>query len=222
MTEPSPSWDWILRGGYGGMCLTFTHGVTPETAIRRYGADPSQASSIAFPQAYELLQPGPDSSILRVGSLREWTFCCETLGVQGIMPAVLAALSQGTQTVAFNHGANALHTLEHWVDGQPRERFEAGQKSSLQAADVHPFWDAAERHRADHHNRPAVLDTLEAVGDRIGGHLTADIVHGPLLTTILPWPLPPLPSPAAPLPFVHATAPRPLGPSLGTLPPPTR
>ncbi|MEV6483317.1 DUF6461 domain-containing protein [Streptomyces sp. NPDC051576] len=204
------------------MCLTFTHGVTPEDLLRRYGADASQASSIAFPQVYELLQPGPDSSILRVGTLREWTFCCETLGVQGIMPAVLAALSQDTQTVAFNHGANALHTLEHWVDGQPREHFEAGQESTLQAADVHPFWDAAERHRAENPNRPAVLDALEAVGDRIGGHLTADIVHDPLLTTVLPWTLPPLPSPAAPLPFVHATKSRPPGPLLGTLHPPTR
>ncbi|MEU9281457.1 DUF6461 domain-containing protein [Streptomyces sp. NPDC048342] len=204
------------------MCLTFTHGVAPETVLRRYGADPSQVSSISFPQAHELLQPGSDCSLLRVGSLGEWTFCCETLGVQGVMPAVLAALSQHTQTVAFNHGANALHTLEHWVDGQPRERFEAGQKSSLQAADDHPFWDAAERHHADHGNRPAALDALEAVADYVGGHLTADVVHGPLLTTLLPWTLPPLPSPAAPLPFVHATEPRPLGPRLGTLRPPTR
>ncbi|WP_406454869.1 DUF6461 domain-containing protein [Streptomyces sp. NBC_01622] len=222
MTESSPNWDWMLRGGYGGMCLTFTHGVTPEAVLRRYGADPSQASSIAFPQVYELLQPGPDSSILRVGSIREWTFCCETLGVQGIMPAVLAALSQDTQTVAVNHGANALHTLEHWVDGQPRERFEPGQESSLQAADVHPLWDTAERHRADHHSVPAVLGALEAVGDRIGGHLTADIVAGPLLTTALPWTLPPLPSPAAPLPFVHAAETRPLGSRIGTFRPPTR
>ncbi|WP_405987930.1 DUF6461 domain-containing protein [Streptomyces sp. NBC_00986] len=222
MTESSPSWDWILRGGYVGMCLTFTRGVTPEDLLRRYGADPSAANSITFAQAYELIQPGPDSSILRVGSLGEWAFCCETLGVQGIMPAVLAALSQSTQTVAFNHGADARHTLDHWADGQPREHFEPGAKPSLQAAGVHPFWDAAERHRADNPDRPDELNTLEAVSDRIGGHLTTDIVHGRLLTTFLPWTLPPLPSPAAPLPFVHAPNPRPLGPLLGTSRPPTR
>ncbi|MFE2889345.1 DUF6461 domain-containing protein [Streptomyces sp. NPDC059272] len=222
MTESSPSWDWIRSGGYVSMCLTFTRGVTPEDLLRRYGADPLDANSITFAQAYELIQPGPDSSILRVGSLGEWTFCCESLGVQGVMPAVLAALSRDTETVAFNHGADARHTLDHWVDGQPREHFEPGTKASLQAAGVHPFWDAAERHHADNPEGPAELNALEAVSDRIGGYLTTDIVHGPLLTTFLPWILPPLPSPAAPLPFVDAPQQRPLGRLLGTSLPPAR
>ncbi|MET8772047.1 DUF6461 domain-containing protein [Streptomyces sp. NPDC004658] len=222
MTKSSPSWDWMLHGRYEGFCLTFTHGMTPAAVLQRYGADPSGVRSIAFPQVYEILQPGPDTSVLRVGIFQEWTFCFETLGIQGIMPAVLAALSQGTQTVAVNLGANALHILEHWADGQPRERFEPGQASSLQAADAHPFWEAAVRHQDDHQGLPAVLGALEAVGDRIGGHLTADLLEGPLLSTVLPWALPPLPSPAASLPFVHATETRPLGPRIGSFRPPAR
>lgn len=223
MTKSSPGWDWMLHGRYEGFCLTFTHGLPPAAVLRRYGADLAGSRTIAFPQVYELLQPGPDTSVLRVGALGEWTFCFETLGVQGIMPAVLAALSQNTQAVAVNLGANALHILEHWMDGQPHERFEPGQATSLQAADVHPFWDAAERHRANHPGLPAVLGALEAVGDRIGGYLTADILEGPLLTTVQPWTLPPLPSPAAPLPFVHVMETRPrLGPRIGSFRPPTQ
>ncbi|GHA73935.1 hypothetical protein GCM10010345_90790 [Streptomyces canarius] len=223
MSKASPNWNWMLQGRYEGFCLTFTHDVTPAAVLQRYGADPSAAHTIAFPRAYEILQPGPDTSVLRVGTIQEWTFCFETLGVQGIMPAVLAALSQNTQTLAVSSGANALHALEHWADGQPRERFEPGQAASLQAADDHPFWDAAERHRADHHDLPALLGALEAVGDRIGGHLTADILDGPLISTVLPWVLPtPPPSHTASLPFVHATATRGLGPRIGSLRPPTR
>jgi hypothetical protein len=210
----------MLHGRYESFCLTFTHGLPPAGVLQRYGADLSGARTIAFPQVYELLQPGPDTSVLRVGAFRGWTFCFETLGVQGIMPAALAALSENTQVVAVNFGADARHILEYWMDGQPRERFEPGQASSLQAADVHPFWDAAERHQANHPGLPAVLGALEAVGDHIGGHLTADALEDPLPTTLLPWTLPPLPSPAAPLPFVHATATRTrLGPPIGSFRP---
>ncbi|MFF3367067.1 DUF6461 domain-containing protein [Streptomyces misionensis] len=214
MTTSPLGWNWMLNNRFDGFCLTFTHAINPTAILQRYGADAPKARIIEFPQAYELLQPGPDTSVLRVGTFREWTFCFETLGVQSVMPAVLAALSQTTQTVAVNLGANALHMLEHWVDGQPRERFEPGQATSLQAADAHPFWDATERHRGNHHDLPAVLGALEAVGDHIGGHLTADLIEGPLLTTTLPWTLPPLPSPAAPLPFVHASQTKPLGPPI--------
>lgn len=216
MTGPS-RWDWALYGRHEGFCLTFTHGILPAAILRRYGVDPSEARTIALPQVHDALQPDPDSSVLRVGTFREWAFCFETLGVQGIMPAVLAALSQGTQTIAVSLGANALHILEHWVDRQPRERFEPGQASSLQARDVHPLWDAAERHRANHSELPAILGALEAVGDLVGGHLTADVIEGPLLSTVLPWTLPPLPSLAAPLPFVQMAETRPLGPRIGSL-----
>ncbi|WP_394816031.1 DUF6461 domain-containing protein [Streptomyces gibsoniae] len=216
MTESRPHWEW-LYGRYEGCCLTLTLGVTPETLLQRYGADPSAARQLAFPQAYTLLQPGPDTSVLRAGSLHGWAFCLETLGVQGAMPAVLASLSQGTQTISVALGYNALDVLHHWVSGRPHESFEPGQASSLRAAGPHPFWDATERHRRRQSNQSPVIGALEAVGDVIGGHLSVDIAEGPLLTALLAWTLPPLPSPVEPLSPVHPPEPRPLGPLLGGL-----
>ncbi|MFD8726326.1 DUF6461 domain-containing protein [Streptomyces sp. NPDC059629] len=213
MTGSLPHWDW-LYGRYEGCCLTLTQGVTPETLLQRYGADTSAARQLAFPQAYSVLQPGPDTSVLRAGSLPGWAFCLETLGVQGAMPAVLAALSRDAQTISVTLDYNALHVLHHWVGGRPRESFVPGQVSSLRAAGPHPFWDMTERHRSRQPDHPAVISALEAVGDVIGGHLPPDIAEKPLLTTLLSWTLPPLPSPVPPLPPVHPFEPRPVGPPL--------
>ncbi|MCM3920199.1 DUF6461 domain-containing protein [Frankia sp. AiPs1] len=203
MTRPPLEQDWETIGRYGPFCLTFTLDVTPQNLLERYGADPATAHPVAFAETGPVLDPRPDQCILATGTLGEWAFCFETLGVEGIMSATLAALSHGTQSVAVNNDANAMHYLTHWADGQPQEEFEPGAPSTLRAAGPHPFWDATERHRALHPDQRNVVAALRAAGDHIGGRLTVRTLTAPLLTTVLTVPRSRPPSPAAPLPLVH-------------------
>jgi hypothetical protein len=221
-TEDSAAWKWMLGGRYLGFTLTFTHAVTPEELLRRYGADPAAARFLPFAGIDAALEPGPNDAILRVGMLQEWAFGIEILGFKGTVPAALAQISQATRTIAVHMGANALHTVDYWVDGRPREKFEPGVASTLRAAGPHPFWDATERHRARRPDAGSILAVMRAAEDHIGGYLPVEVDDGPLLSVILPQVLPPPPSPVPPLPLVNPTQPRPLGRHLGSLQVPER
>ncbi len=213
-------WEAVVR--HRPFCLTFTLGVTPWNLVERYGADPTAARLLAIGETYAVGQPGADRSILASGSLGDWAFGFETMGVEGIMSGTLAALSRGTQTVAVNDSAKALHVLRYWVDGQPRESFELGVPDTQRAVGAHPFWGAVERHRAAHPDQSKVIAALRAIGDHVGGQLTADMLARPLLTAILPEDGRPRSAPAADLPLVRPGEPRqpvPLGRYLGTLGP---
>lgn len=209
----------MLHGRYLGFTLTFTRGLTITELLDRYGADPSAARELPFIGLDAALQPGPDSAILRVGVIQDWAFGLEILGGQGAAAATLVELSHNSETISVHVGANALTTLHHWTDGQPQEEFEPGQLSTLRAAAGHPFWDAAERHRAAHPSRRAVLGAMQAMEDHTGARLTQDLDDGPLLSVVLPQVLPPLPSPVPPLPLVRPSSSRPLGRLLGTFNP---
>ncbi len=218
-----PAWDWMLHGRYLGFTLTFTHRTTPKELLERYGVDPSAARHLPYVGLDAALQPGRNCAILRVGMLSDWAFGIEILGGEGAAPATLAELSRGTQTITVQVGANALHTLSHWTNGQPREAFEPGEAATLRAAGPHPFWDATERHLAAQPGTRPVLAAMQAVEDHIDGHLTSDIDDGPLLSVVLPQSLPPRPSPVPTLPRVNPSSqPRPLGRSLGSLHQPRR
>jgi hypothetical protein len=223
MNDANPSvWEWMFHGRYLGFTITFTHAVKPEGLLRRYGTDPSTARHLPFVGIDAALQPGPDDAILRVGTLRDWAFAIEILGGMGNAPAMLTEISRGTETIVVHVGASALHTLAYWVDGQPQEKFEPGEAPTLRAAGAHPFWDATERCRTAQPGTRAVLAAMQAVEERVGGHLTRDLDDGPLLSVILPQMLPPPPSPVPALPRVTPSPPGRLGRRLGSLRPPER
>jgi Family of unknown function (DUF6461) len=221
MSDAGPApWEWLFGGRYDGFTLTFTRGLKPAELLERYGADPSGARLLPFVDIHAVLQPRPETGILRVGLLGEWAFGIEDLGAQGAAPATLAQISRGTETISVYSGANALKVLSYWVNGQPQEEFEPGMASTLRAARPHPFWDAAERHRARPGTRD-ILAVMRAVEDHIGARLAQETDDGPLLSVLLPQVLPPLPSPAPPLPLVHPPTGRGgRGRHLGTLRPP--
>ena len=225
--DEAEPWEWLFGGRYDGFTLTFTRGLTPAALLERYGADPSAARPLPFIGIDAAMQPPPECSILRTGMLGEWAFGIEYRGVQSTAPATLAQLSSGTETISVHSGANALQILQYWVNAQPREQFEPGMASTLRATGPHPFWDAtgphpfwdaAERYHAARPGIRPILAVMRAVEDHIGARLAQETDDGPLPSVLLPWILPPLPSPVPPLPSV-SPPPNPggLGRRLGTL-----
>jgi Family of unknown function (DUF6461) len=214
------SWEWLFGGRYDGFTLTFTRGLTPDGLLERYGADPSAARPLSFIEFYEVLPVDRDHGRLRVGLAGEWAFGIEDLGVQGTAPATLAQLSHGTETISVHSGANAFEHFQYWADGQPREEFEPGMASTLRAAGPHPFWDAAERHRAARPGTWPILAVMQAVEDHTGARLETETDDGPLPSVYLPQIPPPTLSPVPPLPLVNPPAnPGKLGPPISTLRP---
>jgi hypothetical protein len=211
-------WEWLFRGRYDGLTLTFTRGLTPAGLLERYGADPSAARPLPFTDIRAVLQPDMDHAILRAGVLGEWAFGIEDAGAQGAAPATLAQLSRGTETISVYRGGNAFTVFCHWVSGQPREQFEPGMASTLRAAGPHPFWDAAERHRAAQPGIRPILAVMRAVENHIGASLAQETDDGRLPSVLLTQIRPPLPSPVPLLPLVNSPAsPGRLSRHLGTL-----
>ncbi|MGD9486046.1 DUF6461 domain-containing protein [Streptomyces sp. TRM70308] len=167
-------------------CVTFTHGITPEDVLARYGADTSAAQFFTRQHADQLHHGSlPEGSVLRAGALGDWSFCFEDNGVMGAMPGPLAALSQGTETLSVLQGGDGMNTFAQWRDGQCTEQFEPGF-AHTRPAPPHPWWDTVhERLDASKEEHPGLAPVLEAVADHISAVLDLHILNGPLLTLLL-------------------------------------
>jgi hypothetical protein len=206
-------WTWASDPRAGMWCVTFTRGVTPQDVLARYGADARTAELLTREQAAPLHDGSlPGGSVLRVGSLGDWSFCFEGYGVMGVMPGPLSALSQATETISVLRGGDGMNRFAHWRGGQCNEQFEPGF-THTEPDPPHPWWDAVqERLDASGEQYPGLVPILEAVEHYTGAVLDTDTLEGPLLTLRLddnsrtPDPPPQL---------LHPGALRPPGPMLG-------
>ncbi|GAB3003283.1 hypothetical protein GCM10023080_081280 [Streptomyces pseudoechinosporeus] len=210
-------WEWARDPRAGMWCVTFTHGIAPEDVLTRYGADTSSAQFLTRQQAARLDDSSlPEGSVLRAGSLDDWSFCFEDFGVMGAMPGPLSALSQGTESLSVLRGGDGMNRFAHWRDGQCTEQFEPGF-THTKPDPPHLWWDTVqERLDASGEDYPGPVPVLEAVAHRTGAVLDTATLDGSLLTLRLEdgsrTPDPPL--------RPHPAAPRPPGRRLGRLAPP--
>lgn len=189
--SPSGIDESLFRAGNPGFCLTFSRDVTPEAVLERYGAIPSMAENAGPADANLLVPRGGDGTLLRVGELGAWSFCFESPGVEGAMPWTLAELSRETETLAYDCGATGMDIVERWVDGHPLEQFEPAVFNTLRAAGTPLLWEYTQRHpegRADVEVSPRRVRAvaLQAIHDRVGAHVTHELLMQPLLSVWLP------------------------------------
>ncbi|RSO43158.1 hypothetical protein DMH15_10695 [Streptomyces sp. WAC 06725] len=181
-STPDP-WGWAQDPNAVMWCLTFTHGITPHDVLSRYGADHRAAQLLNRQQAAALNEDSPpDGSVLRSGSLGEWSFCFEDYGVVGAMPGPLSALSRGTETFSVLLGGDGMNGFAHWRDSECTEQFEPGF-SHTKPNPPHPWWDIVQgRLDASGEEYPGLVPVLEAITHHTGAVLDTRILHGPLLT----------------------------------------
>ncbi|MEU9576407.1 DUF6461 domain-containing protein [Streptomyces chilikensis] len=176
-------WAWAGNQHAVMWCVTFTHGITPEEVLARYGADTRAARLLTGQQAGHLNDSNlPQGSVLRAGSLGVWSFCFEDHGVMGAMSGPLSALSQGTETFSVLRGGDGMNGFAHWRDGRCTEQFEPGF-TYTRPDPPHPWWDAVqERLDASNEEYPGLAPVLEAVAHHTGAVLDTGTLRGPLLT----------------------------------------
>jgi hypothetical protein len=77
MNAAAPTaWDWIIHDGrYLGFTLTFTHRITANELLERYGADQAAARYLPYVGLDAVLRPERNCAILRVGALRDCPLC---------------------------------------------------------------------------------------------------------------------------------------------------
>ncbi|MGP4048829.1 DUF6461 domain-containing protein [Streptomyces sp. 2A115] len=159
-----------LRWAAAWMCVTFTHGLSPEEVFTRYGADPDQAHILDWDAASDL--PSGDSgdgmvSLLRSGRIGEWAFSVEEEGGISFGEAVLAELSRGTETysVATTDG---MDVFQYWRDGECVEYFEPGMEHT-RSEPLGPWWERVEAALAAHEGKGAGMAPVVAlVLDHLG------------------------------------------------------
>ncbi|WP_328507825.1 DUF6461 domain-containing protein [Streptomyces sp. NBC_00391] len=184
---PSDSWRWV---GGEAWCVTFTHGISPEEVLERYGADPAHAELFDLEEARDFLHDGTaldvSRSALRVGSLGDWSFCYEEgSGVDGAMPEVLSVLSRGTETFSVVLGRTGMNIFEHWSDRQCTELFEPGEPVS-RTLSTRRWWDAVQaRLEAAGADHPGLGPVIEVIVAYMGVALDDSTVEGPLLTVLM-------------------------------------
>lgn len=187
-----PSSDWVRAGSW---CVTFTRGITPDDVLARYGALPADARIMPKPEAVELgaaaYRAGTPKSVLRVGSLSDWSFCYEEWGVLGGMPGPLARLSSGTETLTVDSNGVGLDTFGHWRDGRCTEVYEP-EDPGTPLSSPHPLWDAfQERRHTAEEGESALMSAVRVIGDRMGAVLDDVTLDAPLPTVLLGDDVPP-------------------------------
>lgn len=216
--RPDP-WAWLVDGRYLGFTLTFTRGLELKDFLKCCGADPSAVRFLPFAGIHDALRPSAEYSVLRAGTVADWTFGIENLGNRSGSPDILARLSEKTETVSVHCGANAFQLFMYWVDGRPREQFEPGIAATLRAAGPYPFWSAVERYRTDHPGMRKILAVFHAIEDHVGIQIAKETDDGPLASVLISQVASSPSSPASSLPLVYESSRRAgkPGPSHGAL-----
>ncbi|MBV1941830.1 hypothetical protein KUF83_35520 [Streptomyces sp. BV286] len=169
-----------LRWAVAWVCVTFTRGVSSEEVFTRYGADPDQARLLDWDAALDLAPGDEEASLLRAGSLGEWTFCVEEDGGIGALDGPLAKLSRGTETYSMAT-TDGMNVFQYWRDGECVENFEPGMEYTRPEPTT-AWWDRVEAALAAHEGEDAGMAPVMAlILDHLG--ITLDDA-----TLARPWP----------------------------------
>lgn len=107
-SPPEPSFNWVRAGGW---CVTVTRGITPNDVLVCFGALPGDAQNMPKLEAVRLgavaYRAGTPKSVLRVGSLGDWSFCYEEWGALSAIPGTLPRLSSGRETLTVDSNESA-------------------------------------------------------------------------------------------------------------------
>ncbi|MGW1278904.1 DUF6461 domain-containing protein [Streptomyces tsukubensis] len=212
-------WAWATDPRYPLWCLTFTRNLEPAEVLRRYGADPSNAQTLAHTETSHLydLALHEGGTVLRVGALHGWTFGYEDVGGTGSHPGTLQTLSQGTETICLLRGGDGTNRLTHCINGQTRETFEpSAALTSQRPPQPHPFWNLIHTYGQQALHQPPILLALHAVTHHTHTILDRATLSGPLLSIHLAnTDQPPRSAPPAP-PCPPTKAMPPIGRALGS------
>ncbi|MBL3671504.1 hypothetical protein JL475_37625 [Streptomyces sp. M2CJ-2] len=142
---------------------------------------------------FDAYRAGTPKSVLRVGSLGDWSFCYEEWGVLGGLPGLLSRLSCDTETFTVDSNIS-MDTFGYWRDGRCTEAFEPDEPGTRRLP-PHPWWDALqERREAAGGSEPGLVAAVRVIGDRMGAVLDDATLDGPLPTVLLGDDRPPRPS----------------------------
>ncbi|MGW0825545.1 DUF6461 domain-containing protein [Streptomyces sp. NPDC002845] len=182
-------WAWVDHAD--SWCVTFTRGITPEEILVRYGAAPGHARLLDREQARDIADESrarkAEGTVLRAGSLGDWSFCFEEWGVDGTLTEVLSALSRGTETFSVLLGGDGMNVFAHWQDGKCGELFEPGEPDA-EPSPPHPWWDAVQaRWETSGADYPGLAPVIAAVAAYMGAALQDSMLDGSLLSVLMEY-----------------------------------
>jgi hypothetical protein len=132
------------------------------------------------------MEPTSTNTILRTGTLGDWSFCIEFHNPIGFLNTVVHDLSTETKTIVLFRNAKAFKEFDYVVNGQLVESFEPGDPSSTWGQSEYNF------SRSVHDRRPsptqAITACLEVIAEHIGHELTLEILRGPLFSAVVDAP----------------------------------
>ncbi|MEW2121479.1 DUF6461 domain-containing protein [Streptomyces sp. NPDC005474] len=175
----SESWN---LGQSGQFCLTLSAGRSPEEVLEIYGADRSRARWLSSADCFTEFEPTATNTVLRVGTLGDWSFCIEFENPIGFLNAVVRGLSVNSEMITISRTGNSLTIFRYIVNGRLVESFEPGNLSSSWGQSEHEF-------SREVHERSATANTvmasLHVIAEHVGHELTTEILHGPLLSVVI-------------------------------------
>ncbi|MEO3742597.1 DUF6461 domain-containing protein [Plantactinospora sp. B5E13] len=186
-------------GGYHHFGLAFVADVDEAELLRRFGADPAQATPRTREQARELRDSWTEGflPVLRVGRVDGWAFAVEEQrSPEGVRPEVLRRLSVGTRAVALRHtGHSTRFTLV--VDGTVITGYDTLRPERRHGREPDLFLPALrdaglvplDTTRYPDEDIPAVLDVLRAeLGIAFHGELLRPALSSAQFLPALPGP----------------------------------
>ncbi|WP_411120304.1 DUF6461 domain-containing protein [Streptomyces sp. 058-1L] len=169
-----------------GVCINFTRRVTPEYILSSFGASAASLEELTLERAPEALGLPSDHSLVRAGTFGDWGFCIETFGTIAVRRDVLEGLSSESHSITASCGANALHVIANWQNGEEVETFQPGHRPSLSAKSLHPLWDETEMVSSRYPGVSAIVAAFSAITEKTGVRIPFGLAAGPLLSGIAP------------------------------------
>jgi hypothetical protein len=193
---PQPWMDTGLLGMDGGYCITVIHDVSPDEALRRFGAEDDQVSTSTWAELLRRAsyEEAYDHQVVAAFSLGSHTLLVENNGAEGTHRP---DLSHGTFAVSSSCSINADQTFLVSRDGEILARFDEGCPSDAEGADpdvlTEPLSemgiDDPEAFDKDDDN---FLEDLELLCRVANVRPTVADVTGPAHVAILPMQFPPV------------------------------
>ncbi|MFJ8754603.1 DUF6461 domain-containing protein [Streptomyces sp. NPDC102441] len=166
-------------------CMTLSLGKSPEEVINIYGADAGEARWLTAdaPGAYVT---NATTTVLRAGSLGDWTFCLEFEYLLGSNEGIMRELSTNAEAIVIFRTAKALTGFHYVANCELLESFEPGYPPSVSGRSSHEF--SSKVHALTSTGLDPVAACLEVVTGHVGCDLTKETLRGPLLSVIMDKP----------------------------------
>ncbi|MER7141143.1 DUF6461 domain-containing protein [[Kitasatospora] papulosa] len=181
-------WSWVTESRYPSFCIVLAKSKTPNELLQDYGVPPHKIGEIMTLEEAEAAFPYDKvNHLIRVGTVREWSFGYEDRISLGMTEDVRNRVSHTTETLEIFKGGDGTNTFLRMNNGRRLEMFEPRNPADVFGDG--PFLVSEilqERFQPGGGGARAMTDLTTTISGHYGITVDRETLKGPLMTAALP------------------------------------